>query len=409
MGVPGLSCSAYLPCCASPDCLRRAHTAPRARRRQHHLPAAWKQHASTKLPLQWGWSVKLPEEATRNVCCCADTPSTSSQGGGQFKQSLAPLSLKTANGVRLFQVLQSNTFHDDFDTAVESELALLREYHAGPKVEEAIAAEPVLARRISDLKGSEVHQAHEEVLYALVVHQFLIREIPLLPRLQVPADGGVRRDLFGGGDSRAADLRAGIIALEELHSRGVFDIIRENHHTHRARFFRRRSEASFDKKALVSKKELAQIYKDSLLFGYYLKRADTHADFNALFPDAAVGATTVRQYLRTDLRRHAAEESLTTSDAAGETAMPTESRRVVSRQVEALFWTAHEEGETGSSDWVPSWCTTEVAQLLRASSQSNQHVNETLFIDDADMQRIECEGCLFGTLLWDVQKRLLLA
>ncbi|KAI3463561.1 hypothetical protein Pfo_020224 [Paulownia fortunei] len=180
---------------------------------------------------------------------------------GSSADPIAPLQLESPIGQFLSQILITHPHL--VPAAVEQQLEQLQtDRDAEEEKEETSASgtELVLYRRIAEVKANERRKALEEILYALVVQEFMDANVPLVPTITPSSpDNSGQVDIWPSQEAK----------LESLHSPEAYEMIQK----HLALILGNRLGDS-NSVAQISKLKVGQVYAASLMYGYFLKRID---------------------------------------------------------------------------------------------------------------------------------------
>ncbi|KAG5233842.1 UV-B-induced protein [Salix suchowensis] len=186
--------------------------------------------------------------------------SSSSDSSGSIA-SIAPLQLESPIGQFLSQILISHPHL--VPAAVEQQLEQLQTDRDAEKQKEepsATGTDLVLYRRIAEVKANERRKALEEILYALVVQKFMDASVSLIPTMASSST-----DPSGGVDARPSQDEK----LELLHSPEAYEMI-QNH----LALILGNQMGDSTAVAQINKLRAGQVYAASVMYGYFLKRAD---------------------------------------------------------------------------------------------------------------------------------------
>ncbi|KAJ6748949.1 hypothetical protein OIU79_029939 [Salix purpurea] len=186
--------------------------------------------------------------------------SSSSDSSGSIA-SIAPLRLESPIGQFLSQILISHPHL--VPAAVEQQLEQLqtdRDAETQKEEPSATGTDLVLYRRIAEVKANERRKALEEILYALVVQKFMDANVSLIPTMASSST-----DPSGGVDARPSQDEK----LELLHSPEAYEMI-QNH----LALILGNQMGDSTAVAQINKLRAGQVYAASVMYGYFLKRAD---------------------------------------------------------------------------------------------------------------------------------------
>ena len=118
-------------------------------------------------------------------------------------------------------------------------------------------------RKIAGLKVEERRKALEEIIYALVVQEFMNAGISPIPTILVPSAGYGKVNIWPNKESK----------IEFVHSIEVFEMIKE----HLSLVLGNHS-AVLDSNTVaeISKLRVGQVYAASVMYGYFLRRVEKH-------------------------------------------------------------------------------------------------------------------------------------
>ncbi|KAH9316553.1 hypothetical protein KI387_025180, partial [Taxus chinensis] len=209
--------------------------------------------------------LSAPGKQWRGVWACStrrkETSSSSSVGGscggkhGETCKAIAPLQLETPSGQLLSQLLKDHPHL--LPAAVDQQLdSLIAERDEPPST---TGADPILYRRIAELKAAERRDALEEIIYALVVQKFMDSGISLISSVSQadPVTGKV--DTWPKQDHK----------LVRVHSHEALEMIKN----HLALVLGNRLQGT-NAIAQISKLRVGQVYAASIMYGYFLRRVD---------------------------------------------------------------------------------------------------------------------------------------
>ncbi|KAM7251375.1 hypothetical protein ACFE04_023258 [Oxalis oulophora] len=169
--------------------------------------------------------------------------------------TIAPLQMESPIGQFLSEILASHPHL--VHSAVEEQLDQLQtEREAETQVLEPSSPDQVLYRRIAQVKDNDRKKALEEILYTLVVQKFMDADVPLSPVINSSGPGDTCASQDGG-------------ELKNLHSPDAYEMIQN----HVALILGNRLNDTTSV-AKISKLKVGQVYAASLMYGYFLKRAD---------------------------------------------------------------------------------------------------------------------------------------
>ena len=171
-------------------------------------------------------------------------------------QLRAPSSVESPRGQQLAYILR--TAPDMFDVAVDSQLDAL-----GEEVEREIPldgkkgdSQLVLFKRIADVRALERRHGLEDIIYTSIIQKFLNVGVDMLPPLNESA-------MLKGVDLNKL--------TDGVHSKEALEMVRE----HLLAVLGQGSENAFSTQLIrMSKLQAAQVYAASIMFGYFVTRAD---------------------------------------------------------------------------------------------------------------------------------------
>ncbi|KAI3911044.1 hypothetical protein MKW98_015701 [Papaver atlanticum] len=172
---------------------------------------------------------------------------------------VAPLELESPTGQLLSQILQTHPHL--LPAAVDQHLENLQAERDSPKEEDSSQTQNLLYKRIAEVKEKEKKKTLEEIIYCLVVQDFLKYKIMMIPLISVPTD-----DPTGKVDAWPNQEQK----LESVHSSEAFEMIQN----HLSLVLGERDGGPLSNTVQISKLKLGKLYAASIMYGYFLKRVD---------------------------------------------------------------------------------------------------------------------------------------
>ncbi|MCL7034855.1 hypothetical protein MKW94_007379 [Papaver nudicaule] len=171
----------------------------------------------------------------------------------------APLEFESPTGQLLSQILQTHPHL--LPAAIEQHLGNLRAERDSPKKEDSSQTQNLLYKRIAEVKEKEKKKTLEEIIYCLVVQNFLEYKILMIPLISVPTDDPTRKvDAWPNQEQK----------LESVHSSEAFEMIQN----HLSLVLGERDVGPLGNTVQISKLKLGKLYAASIMYGYFLKRVD---------------------------------------------------------------------------------------------------------------------------------------
>lgn len=214
-------------------------------------------------------------------------------GDQEAAGSLAPLQPESPAGQFLNYILESEP--QLFSSAVDKQLDMLsEEAEADQDAASKDSSEMVLYKRINEVKVSQRRRALEDLMYASVLHKFVNIGVDLLPSLD------------GVSHIENANYKA---LTEGVHSEDALMLVKQHLNTMLGE-----APAAYSNVMIkISKLQAAQVYAASVMFGYFLRRADSRFQL-----ERSLGTLpkTPEDTLRTLEEMFTAADSDASSDAA---------------------------------------------------------------------------------------------
>ncbi|RZC58287.1 hypothetical protein C5167_005589 [Papaver somniferum] len=172
---------------------------------------------------------------------------------------VAPLELESPTGQLLSQILQTHPHL--LPAAVDQHLENLQAERDSPKEEDSSQTQNLLYKRIAEVKEKEKKKTLEEIIYCLVVQDFLKYKIMMIPLISVPTgDPTGKVDAWPNQEQK----------LESVHSSEAFEMIQN----HLSLVLGERDGGPLSNTVQISKLKLGKLYAASIMYGYFLKRVD---------------------------------------------------------------------------------------------------------------------------------------
>lgn len=173
---------------------------------------------------------------------------------------LAPLQLESPIGQLLEQILQTHPHL--LPAAIDQQLQNLQNERDAQK-EEPIPSSMDLSlyKRIAQVKEKDRQKVLEEIIYCWIIHQFIDKEITLIPKISSStSDPTGRVDFWPNQEMK----------LESVHSPEALEMIQN----HVALVIGDRVVGPLESIVQISKIKLGKLYAASIMYGYFLKRVD---------------------------------------------------------------------------------------------------------------------------------------
>nr|GMC50210.1 UV-B-induced protein At3g17800, chloroplastic [Ipomoea batatas]GMC52105.1 UV-B-induced protein At3g17800, chloroplastic [Ipomoea batatas] len=181
-----------------------------------------------------------------------------SANSGGDSVPFAPLQLESPIGQFLEQTLQTNPHL--LLAAIDQQLENLQNEKDEQKKEKLPPSQDLLYKRIAEVKEKERRKALVEILYSIVVHKFIDKDISMIPKISATSDPTGRVDFWPNQEQK----------LESVHSPEAFEMIV----SHLSLVLGERAVGPFDNIVQISKIKLGKLYAASIMYGYFLKRVD---------------------------------------------------------------------------------------------------------------------------------------
>lgn len=169
---------------------------------------------------------------------------------------LAPLQLESPVGQFLVEILRSHPHL--LPAALDEQLDSLQKERDTKS--ENPSSQDLLYKRISEVKEKDRRRAVEDILYCLIVHKFVDKQIAMIPKISPTSDPTGRVDFWPNQEQE----------LERVHSPEAFDMVL----SHLAIILGERVVGPLDTIIEMSKIKLGKLYAASIMYGYFLKRVD---------------------------------------------------------------------------------------------------------------------------------------
>ncbi|XP_047321698.1 UV-B-induced protein At3g17800, chloroplastic [Impatiens glandulifera] len=187
------------------------------------------------------------------------TLKATSDPGGELDPPIAPVQFDSPIGQLLGQILQTHPHL--LSAAVDQHLENLQSERESQQEETQPSPQDLLLyKRIAEVKEKERKNTLEEILYCLIVHKFVDKEIKMIPKISVSSDPTLRVDLWPNQE----------LKLESVHSQEAFEMIQ----SHLSLVLGDRLVGPLDSIVQMSKIKLGKLYAASVMYGYFLKRVD---------------------------------------------------------------------------------------------------------------------------------------
>jgi len=192
----------------------------------------------------------------RDVRARASTGDASENPGAQLKAPSAP---ESPRGQQLAYILRTSPHM--FDAAVDAQLDALgdeieNERGVDDLSDDAKKEQLVLFKRIADVRALERRNGLEDIMYTSIIQKFLNVGVDMLPPLDETTT------------LRGVDLNR---LTDGVHSKEALDMVRE----HLMAVLGGAGENAYSSQLVrMSKLQAAQVYAASIMFGYFITRAD---------------------------------------------------------------------------------------------------------------------------------------
>ncbi|KAH0926336.1 hypothetical protein HID58_018592 [Brassica napus] len=171
---------------------------------------------------------------------------------------IAPVELESPVGQLLDQILRTHPHL--LPVTVDQQLDKLSTENDNLKAEPS-SSQDILSKRISEVKDKEKRKTLAEIIYCLVVHRFVEKEITMIPQIKPTSDPAGRIDLWPNQEEK----------LEVIHSAEAFEMIQ----SHLSSVLGDRTAVGpLSSIVQISKIKLGKLYAASVMYGYFLRRID---------------------------------------------------------------------------------------------------------------------------------------
>ncbi|KAG2320547.1 hypothetical protein Bca52824_013760 [Brassica carinata] len=171
---------------------------------------------------------------------------------------IAPVELESPVGQLLDQILRTHPHL--LPVTVDQQLDKLSTENENQKAESS-SSQDILSKRISEVKDKEKRKTLAEIIYCLVVHRFVEKEISMIPQIKPTSDPAGRVDLWPNQEEK----------LEVIHSAEAFEMIQ----SHLSSVLGDRTAVGpLSSIVQISKIKLGKLYAASVMYGYFLRRID---------------------------------------------------------------------------------------------------------------------------------------
>ncbi|CAF1930747.1 BnaC05g28960D [Brassica napus] len=171
---------------------------------------------------------------------------------------IAPVELESPVGQLLDQILRTHPHL--LPVTVDQQLDKLSTENENLKAESS-SSQDSLSKRISEVKDKEKRKTLAEIIYCLVVHRFVEKEISMIPQIKPTSDPAGRIDLWPNQEEK----------LEVIHSAEAFEMIQ----SHLSSVLGDRTAVGpLSSIVQISKIKLGKLYAASVMYGYFLRRID---------------------------------------------------------------------------------------------------------------------------------------
>ncbi|KAJ0237029.1 hypothetical protein HA466_0253030 [Hirschfeldia incana] len=169
---------------------------------------------------------------------------------------IAPVELESPVGQLLDQILRTHPHL--LPVTVDQQLDKLS---TEKEAESSSSPQDILSKRISEVKDKEKRKTLAEIIYCLVVHRFVEKEISMIPQIKPTSDPAGRVDLWPNQEEK----------LEVIHSAEAFEMIQ----SHLSSVLGDRTAVGpLSSIVQISKIKLGKLYAASVMYGYFLRRID---------------------------------------------------------------------------------------------------------------------------------------
>lgn len=182
-----------------------------------------------------------------------------SDHSGENLAPIAPVHLDSPAGQLLIQILQTHPHL--LPAAIDQQLENLQNDRDSQREETPSSSEDLqLYRRIAEVREKERRKALEDIIYCLIVHRFVEKNITMIPNISPSSDPTGRVDFWPNQEHK----------LESVHSPEAFEMIQ----SHLSLVLGERLVGPLQTLVEISKIKLGKLYAASIMYGYFLRRVD---------------------------------------------------------------------------------------------------------------------------------------
>ncbi|KAJ7953391.1 UV-B-induced protein, chloroplastic [Quillaja saponaria] len=172
--------------------------------------------------------------------------------------SVAPLQFDTPVGQFLSQILQA--YPHLLPAAIDQQLENLQINRDAQKEESSLSSQDILYKRIAEVREKERRTTLEEIMYCLIVQQFVENKISMLRKITETSDPTGRVDFWPNQEQK----------LEAVHSPEALEMIQ----SHLSLVLGERLVGPLNTIVEISRMKVGKLYAASVMYGYFLKRVD---------------------------------------------------------------------------------------------------------------------------------------
>lgn len=173
---------------------------------------------------------------------------------------IAPLQFESPVGQLLGQILQTHPHL--LPSAIDQQLESLQTDREARKEETPPSSQDLLLyKRIAEIREKDRKRTLEEIIYCLIVHKFIDKDIIMIPKVStMSSDPTGRVDFWPDQEQK----------LQSIHSPEALEMIQ----SHLSLVLGERVVGPLSNTVQTSKIKLGKLYAASIMYGYFLKRVD---------------------------------------------------------------------------------------------------------------------------------------
>ncbi|KAK8965069.1 hypothetical protein KSP40_PGU021640 [Platanthera guangdongensis] len=181
------------------------------------------------------------------------------ENSGQSQMPIAPLHFQSPTGQLLSQIMQTHPHL--LPAAIDQQLEQLQSDGDAKNLEKPPPSQdPLLYRRIAEVRKKDRQKTLEEIIYCFIVQKFMENNISMIPKISPTVQSTGLLDSWPNQGQK----------LESIHSSDAMEMIQ----SHLALILGERIVGPLNTIVRVSKLKLGKLYAASIMYGYFLKRVD---------------------------------------------------------------------------------------------------------------------------------------